>query len=258
MIPALFFARFSFRRFLPRALLGLVLGALSIVAYLPEPSEQIRFVRGELPEVFTFLGFMGDSSLPFFALSILYGFLLLLIESVLSASTARDMAVEPLYDGRMAHLLSSSHKKASLVFTTYLAVQSATFLFVVSLLLGQVIPALLLFPSANLPALLRLNLGFLAVSLLASSLCVLLAFFTKSQKGYQKVSRFLLFLMLLFLLLSRLQGVTGLLKNLTFWSLFDGPLLIFGGKGLLLSLYAFVLSLLCLPLSIFHFSNRES
>ncbi|MDI9521415.1 MAG: hypothetical protein QM308_09745 [Bacillota bacterium] len=256
MIKSLFFSVFSFKRHLPESVFGFLLGIFSVIAYLDTPLEKIRYVQSELPELFTLFGYYGATGLPVFVLSLLYGFFMPLFISVLCASSAYRVVMLPVHDGRMAFYSASRYSRQSLMFTYSLAALMPAVLFNLSVLLAQIIASLIFFLQADLLALLRLNLGFLIVSLLLSSLCVMLANFSKTERGMRVKTRIILGLMLLFLVLSRLKGA-GNLKYLTFWSLFEGMPLLFGSGGFLSALLAALLGALMLLMSILSFSKRE-
>lgn len=257
MIKPLFSVVFSVKRFLPRIVLGFLLGLFSVAAYLETPLEAVRYAQSELPGLFSLIGFYGTSSLPSFALSLLYGFLLPLAVSLICASSANHFVALPLRDGRMAFYTASCHGRTPVILTCFFSAVMSVALFVLSVLSGQALAALFFFPQADLPALARLNLGFLMVSLLFSSLCVTLAVFSKTERGMKAATRSVLGLMLLFLVLSRLQNLAGNFRYLTFWTLFEGAPFLFGSGGFLGGLAAVLLSALMLFISILSFSKRE-
>lgn len=257
MIKPLFSLVFSVKRYLPRIIFGFLLGALSVIAYLNTPLEKIRYAQSEMPELFNLLGFYGTSSLPAFALSLLFGFVMPLSVSVICASSAYRIVSLPLHDGRMAFYTASRYSRQSVILTHCLAAALSVLLFNLSVLLAQLVASLLLFPQTDLLALLRLNLGFLMVSLLFSSLCVMLANLSKTERGMRFKTRLILGLMLLFLVLSRMKGFVGNFRYLTFWSLFEGMPLLFGNGGFLAAALAVLSGALMLIISVLSFSKRE-
>ncbi len=257
MIPSLFQARFKFKRFLPRMVFAFLLGAASVAAYLPPSLEGIRYVQSEMPELFTLLGFYISTSLPTFVLNLLYGFILPLSVSLLAVSTTRTIVLEPLYDGRMAGYLTSRFSRQSVMLTHWLAVLLALLLFNLALFLGQVLLSFILFSGNGVLHLLRVNLGFMALTILCGSFAVFMVSVSRAPKPAVNRSWAVFNLMLLLMVVSRLRGWVNSLRFVTFWSLFEGVPLLFGMGGWLGALIALALSALLLLASLFAFSNRE-
>lgn len=255
MITPLFALGFK-RKNLPLWLLAsLVLGALSVFAYTVAPLNGIRFLRGELPELFLVLGYLGDSSLPFFVLSSLYGFLLPLLCLLYGAREAGRLLARPLGDGRVSQLLAAGRRRSAILFTLFLNALLGGALLVLAALLGQLVMVPLFFPGADLPALLRLALGFLPVSLINTALAFLLAAVLDPAYSVRR-ARVALALFLLVWMASRLPALFSL-RFLTFWSFFQGQALLSGAGGLTGALTGLLLCLLCGALTLLSFSKRE-
>ena len=167
MIPSLF--AFRFTRRLPELLLimglAFLTGALAVYMYTPERLDDLRYLRGEMPELFTLLGIEGDSSLDIHLMGILYGALLPLFMILFQGSAACRLAAMPLQDGGMAMLLSAGHRRSAVLLTLYLNLLAETALVLLACAAGQAILALILFQGFSLLALLRLCLGFFPVML---------------------------------------------------------------------------------------------
>jgi hypothetical protein len=256
MISVLFFARFRPKSLLIWLLAALVLGAGAGAAYLPSPLEQLRFLRGEMPELFTVLGFVGDSNLPAFVLSALYGLLLPILANMQAVSLGRHLLARPLADGRLAQLLAAPHARASVMLLHFLALAVWIVLTQAACLAGQMLSAVLLFPVADLTALSRLSIGFIPTALLLSAFCCLLALVSPSEARYARRARLLLALMLILAMAGRLSGWTRL-RLFSVWSLFDGRSLAFGAGGWGLAGLAGGLTLVCLAAALLYFQQRE-
>lgn len=257
MMMTLLSSKLTFRRLILRLLLGFVPGALGVLAYLPASTEAIRYAQGEMPELFTILGFYGASGLPLFLLSVLYGFILPLMVSLFAIHETAGFFTQALYDGRIAAYVASRHSRAAILFGHWLMLLITLLVLHLGLLLGQMLSAFLLFAPLNLMALVRLNLGLMAVGTLPVSLCFLIANLSRSEQKMRRGSWFVLSLMLLLLLLSRLQGYVVNARYFTFWSLFDGSRLVFGSGGGLTALVALLISFLMFSLSLLSFTGRE-
>lgn len=256
MILPLFAARFRARLVLPWAVTALVTGIAAVLAYLPAALEPLRFLRGEMPELFTALGFVGDSSLPFFLLGSLYGFLMPLFASLMAWSLARRLVVRPLQDGRMALLLAAPWRRASILLTLFLVMVAALVPVMAASFLGQALAALVFFPGADLLALARLAAGFCLPAVVALSLAFFLAVTAPDERRFARRARLAMGLSLVLLLASRLPGWPGAARFLCFWRLYDGVRLVFSGLALLPALAAACLSLALLALSLAVFKNR--
>lgn len=257
MIPALFVSRFQFKRQLPWLVFATLLGALSVLAYSPPALETQRYVRGEMPELFTVLGFFGDSSLNMLVVSLLFGFLLPLTHSVYAIRQASRLVSKPLEDGRMAMLLSAPHRKMAILHTLWLVLLAGSVLLVLFSFLGQAVTALILFDNINMVSLLPLNLGFLPVSLLCCAIALFLAVTSEDARALKRRSRLVFIVMLVLLMASRLPGWTRQLRYLTFWSFFDGSALALGSIAWLPLILALALALMLVMLSMVFFSKRE-
>lgn len=257
MIPTLFASRLRARHLLAWLLPALLLGALAVFLYTESPLAQVRALQGELPELFTVLGFYGDSSLPLFLLSYLYGLILPLLSTLLAIHLAARLITRPLLDGRMAMLLSASHSRGAVLLSLWWVMALYHLLLALAALTGQVLMALLLFPEANLLALLRLSGGFLAVSLVCPALTLLLACASPDERALRRRGGLLLYGMLALGLVARLPGWTRWLRFASFWSLFEGTRLIFNGASWQLPLLALALTLVLILFALLSFRGRE-
>lgn len=257
MISALFFARFRFKRLLAWLFAAFLLGGGVVAAYLPVPLEQLRFLREEMPELFTVLGFVGDSNLPAFVLGVLYGLLLLVLTGMQAVSLGRHLFARPLADGRLAQLLAAPYARASVLLVHFLVLTAWGVLTQAACLFGQMLSAMLLFPGADLAALSRLTIGFIPTALLLSFCCCLLALVSPAEARYARRARLLFALMLMLAMAARLPGRTRFLRFFSVWSLFDGRGLAFGTGGWGLAGVAGGLTLVCLAAAALYFQQRE-
>lgn len=255
MIPSLFYVGFKKKSLLLWLAAALVLGALGVYAYTVTPLETLRYLRGEMPELFVVLGYQGDSNLPYFVLSVLYGLLLPLLSLVYGLRAARRVVAAPMEDGRLALLLASRHRRSAILLTLFLAVLAGSVLLLVFAFLGQLILVPVFFPGADLAALTRLALGFLPVALINPAFALMMAAVGSLPRA-GRLARFILWLMLLLWMASRLQALR-VLRFFTFWSLFEGRSLAAGTGGLLPALLALSLCLVFTLISLVSFSKRE-
>ena len=257
MILSLFAARFNLRKLLPWLLVFLLGGAAVVWAYTPGPLASLRIVRGEMPELFTVLGFVGDSTLPTFILSFLFGLMMPLAFTLFGINAACSQITKPLEDGRMAMLFAAGHRRGTILLTLCLVIFSGSVLLVLFTLMGQLAAALAFFPQADLSALLRVNFGFLAAALICPAFSVLMAVISFDEIRMRRRSAVVLLLMLVFFMASRLPGWTASLRWFTFWTLFDGPGLAFGSADWLSTLAAVMTSVFLTGLSLWVFRTRE-
>ncbi|NLX83060.1 MAG: hypothetical protein GXZ04_04510 [Clostridiales bacterium] len=257
MIASLFFLKFNTKRLLAWMFLALLLGVVSVLLYLPAPLGSLQYVRGEMPELFSFFGFIGESNLPTFTLSYLYGFIMPLFFSGFGISTTRRMLSRPMDDGRMAMLITSRHRRFAILLTHFWVQLLGIVLLISAVFIGQLAMVLVFFKEADVLALSRILLGFGAVAILWTAVCILVSQTSVDELRMKRKSRLIAFFMLLFLLLSRLPGWTSYLRYITIWSLFDGFKLASGSGGLHLALIALSASLLFMLASLFAFSRRE-
>lgn len=257
MIASLFFIKFNVRRLIAWLVIALLLGALSVFAYTPGPLSGLQFVRGEMPELFTLLGFVGESNLSTFVLSYLFGLLLPLLISAYSIRTSRSLISQPMEDGRMAMLIASGHRKAPILITHAFVLVLGIFLILLSVFIGQTAAALIFSLEMDLLSFLRMHGGFFLVSLLLAMFCLFIAATSFDDIRTKRLCRGFSFLMLLFWLLSRLPGQIMYLRYLTIWSLFEGFGLASGSGGTETALVALLLAFVFLVLSLFAFQKRE-
>ena len=257
MILPLFFARFNLRKLLPWLLVFLLAGAAVVWAYTPGPLASLRFVRGEMPELFTVLGFVGDSTLPTFVLSILFSLLMPLAFTLYGIYAARSLITKPLEDGRMAMLFAARYRRGAILLTLCLVIFSGSVLLVLFVLLGQLAAVLVFFPKADLSALFRVNFGFLAAALICPAFSVLMSVVSYDETRMKRRSAVVLLLMLVFFMASRLPGWTSSLRWFTFWTLFDGAGLAFGSADWQRTLAAAMISVFLTGLSLWVFRSRE-
>lgn len=257
MITALFWSKFQFKRQWPWFLLSFLLGVMAVLAFLPPALEAQRYVRGEMPELFTVLGFYGDSNLVMLVLSLLFGFILPLLHSVYTVKQASRLISKPLEDGRMSMLLSAPHRKPAIIHTLWLVMLLGSVLLVASSLLGQLAAALVFFPEVKLIDLALLNLGFLPVSLLCMAFALFVAVSSDNARSMKRKTRMVFFVMLALAMASRLSGWTQQLKYLSHWSFFEGSAWALGRATLLPILLALGLTLVFVLLSLAFFSKRE-
>jgi len=257
MIFSLFKARFRVKNLLAWLLPAFLLGALAVFLYSESPLAQARLLREELPEVFTVLGFYGDSSLPVFVLGALYGFVLPLVLIGLGIHQAARQVVRPTLDGRMAMLLAADHRRGAILLTLWWVLATSGFLAVLAAFLGQVLMLLILFPGADIRALARLAGGFMAVSLICPAFALLMAVLGPDERAMRRRSALALYGSLVLAMASRLPGWPRLLRFASFWSLFDGTGLVFGGPAWQPLLPALGLTAVLIALSLLSFSGRE-
>lgn len=257
MIASLFIARFRFKRLLPWLLLALLLGAGAVVLHLPAILPSLDLVRGEMPELFTLFGFFGQSNLPFFVMSYLFGLLMPLLTSAFAISSARAQISLPLEDGRMALLLPAGHRRSAILFTLSAVMQAGNLLIVLSAFLGQLAASLLLFPGVALLELMQKNAAFAMVCSICPALTLLLAVTSDSLRAMKRKGRLLLYVSLFLMMASRLPGWVRQLRYLSFWSLFEGIRQSVPGFSWLLPFVALGITTLLLCLSLWSFSKRE-
>lgn len=257
MISSLFFLKFNIKRQLGWLFAALLLGALSAFAYTPAPREALRYVRQEMPELFLLLGIQGDSNLSNFVLFYLFGVLLPLFISHYAIRANRNLISRPMEDGRMAMLIASGHRRAAILLTHVAALFLGLFLILITVFIGQLLMALAFSLNMDLLAFLRMHGGFLCVSLLFVAICLLIALRSADDTQMKRRSRALAFMMLLFLLLSRLKGWLQHTRFLTLWSLFEGDKLVYGSGGFVPALGALLAAVLCVVVSLLVFNRRE-
>ncbi len=259
MSPTLF--AFQFKRRLPGLLLIMVLafsaGLLAVFMYTPERLSDLRYLRGEMPELFTFLGVEGDSSLDIHLMGILYGFILPLFMILNQVSAARRLFAGPLQDGRMAMLLTAGHRRSAVLLTLYLNLLAETALILLACAAGQVILALLLFQGFSLPALMRLCLGFFLVMLPYGAFALIMSMRAGTVKGIRRASQAVMLVTLLCALASRLPGWTRYLRFLSPLTLFRGTELASGSGGWGAALFTLPLAALFLLAALRSFIRRE-
>lgn len=257
MIASLFFLKFNVKRLLVWMFFALILSAGAVVLYTPAPLASLQYVRGEMPELFTFFGFLGESNLPTFTLSYLYGFILPVFFSFYGIAATRSLLSRPMDDGRMAMLIASRHRRFAILLTHFWAQLLDVILLLISVFIGQMAMVLIFFKGADILALLRMLLGFGAVVVLFTAICFFIAQISVDELQMKRSARVIAFVFLLCLLLSRLPGWTSYLRYLTIWSLFDGVRLAFGSGGVDMALIALGLSGFLVAASLFAFSRRE-
>jgi hypothetical protein len=259
MIPSLFLFQFKLRwyKLLAAILMSLILGALAAWMYTPDRLAELLLIRQELPEVFTFLGMEGSPSLGIHLMGTVYGFLLPLLVILHSVSSGYDLIAKPLFDGRMAMLLASKHRRGAILGTLCLIRLVEFLLLIFCCLLGQVILSLTLIKGANLVEPVRLALGFMLVSLPYPACAAIFACIAKTPQGMRRASLFLLLLTLLMAMLSRLQGALQSLRFLTPLSFFRGAGLAAGNGGWVPALYALPVAMVLYILAFMSFSKRE-
>lgn len=259
MIPSLF--AFRFTRRLPGLLLimglAFLTGALVVYMYTPERLDDLRYLRGEMPELFTLLGIEGDSSLDIHLMGILYGALLPLFMILFQGSAACRLAAMPLQDGGMAMLLSAGHRRSAVLLTLYLNLLAETALVLLACAAGQAILALILFQGFSLLALLRLCLGFFPVMLPYGAFALLMSMLSGSVKGMRRVCHAAMLATLLFTFVSRLPGWTRSLRFLSPLTLFRGTELASGSGGWGAALFALLPAAVFLLAALRSFSRRE-
>lgn len=257
MISSLFFLKFNIKRLLGWLFAALLLGAFSAFAYTPAPREALRYVREEMPELFLLLGVRGDSNLPTFALGYLFGVLLPLFISHYAIRANRNLISRPMEDGRMAMLIASGHRRSAILLTHVAALFLGLLLILLTVFIGQLAMALAFSLEMDLLSFLRMHGGFLCVSLLLVAICLLIALRSVDDIQTKRRCRALAFMMLLFLLLSRLKGWLQHTRFLTLWSLFDGRALAFGSGGFEPALVALLAAVLSVVVSLVVFNRRE-
>ena len=257
MISSLFFLKFNIRKLLVWLVTALLLGILAVFAYTPAPLGSLQYVRGEMPELFTLLGFLGESNLSTFVLSYLFGLVMPLLISGFCLHFSRSLISQPLEDGRMAMLLSSRHRKSAILLSHLAVMTASLLLLLLSAFTGQLAGALMFGLNMDVLSFLRLYGGFFCVALLLSAICFFVALTAEDDLQAKRRGRGFVFVMLLCLLLSRLPGWTVNLRYLSIWSLFGGFGLASGSGGFDLALIALCASLAFALYSLFAFQRRE-
>lgn len=257
MIPSLLRARFRLSRLRWPALFALLLGAAAVLICLSPLQKPLNSVRGELPYVFTALGFFSDVSLQAFVASYLFGFVMPLLLSVFGVHMVSVLVSGPLEDGRMALLLAAPYRKGAILFTLGIVSMLSGFLLCLAALTGQMLAALILAPNADILALLRLNAGFMLVGTVCAALPLPIALLTGTDRRMRRLAGLMVFLQLALMMASRFQGFVRTLRYLTFWSLFEPAALTFGSGGFRLAGLALALALLLVLLSMLLFERRE-
>jgi hypothetical protein len=259
MIPSLF--AFLFRRRLMKLFFFMAfsffLGALAAWMYMPERLSDLRYLRGEMPELFTLLGIEGESSLGIHLMGMLYGFILPVFMILYQVSAGGRLLIKPLKDGRMAMLLAAKHLRSAVLLTIYLNLLVETALVLLACFMGQISLALLLFQGFSVPALLRLCLGFFLVMLPYGAFTVLIAVRAKTPLGMRRNCQAAMLATLIFTLAARLPGWTRSLRFLSPLTLFRGTELASGSGGWQTALWALPLAALFLLAALWSFSRRE-
>lgn len=259
MIPSLFaflFSRRMKRLFLIMAL-SFSVGALAVWMYMPEQLSVLRYLRGEMPELFTLLGIEGDSSLGIHLMGLLYGFILPLFMMLYQVSAGGRLLIKPLKDGRMTMLLAARHLRSAVLLTLFLNLLAETALVLLACFMGQISLALLLFQGFSVPALLRLCLGFFLVMLPYGAFAVFIAVRAKTPLGMRRTCQATMLATLFISMAARLPGWVRSLRFLSPLTLFRGTELASGSGGWQTALWALPLAALFLLAALWSFSRRE-
>lgn len=233
------------------------LGFLSIWLFTPQRQADVQLLRQELPEVLTFLGILGESSLGLHVAGSLFGVLVPLLTIFFAVHSATSLVAKPFADGRMAMYTASGHKRLTVLLTLSLLSLVETALILLATFAGQLAGTVLLFPQTNLLPLLRLNAGALAVLLVYPSFACLVAVFADTPRKAARLARGLLLLTLLFSCLSRLPGWLQVFANLSPLTWVKTTQLLAGTGGWLQACYALCLSMVLLLVSVLAFNRRE-
>lgn len=154
------------------AVLGFYVGAV-VYLYDPEVSESLSLMQEAMPELFAAFGMANaSSSLCDFLLNYLYGFMFTGALVLLAAYMAQRLVVGPAKDGSLAWLLASPHGRFGLALTLAAAQVAVVLGTVVLLWASEVAFCAALFPGdLDQVALMRANLGLMALGLFVASLC---------------------------------------------------------------------------------------
>ncbi len=259
MIPSLFAFQFKWRlrRLVPAMAFSLLLGALAVCLYTPERLEGLRYLRGELPEVFTFLGYEGDTGLGIHLMGLLCGFILPLLVIFLSVSGGSALVATPVADGRMAMLLAAGHRRSAILMTLYVHLFLEAALVLMACLAGQAVMAAALFPGFDFFALLRLCLGLILISSVYCAFAVFMAARAPTPGKMRGFSRLAMALTLLFTMAARLPGWARALRFFSPLTLFQGTALVSGSGGWPPALSALPIAGVFLFMALWRFSSRE-
>lgn len=244
-------------RLLALLLFSFLLGGLFVFLYTTAPLATLRLYRVELSQVFTFLGYTGDSSLNQHLLGLSYGLALPLLVSLQASFAAGSLYARALDEGRMAQYTTGPHSRRAILTSLFAVAKVENLLLVLFHVAGQVVLSALLFPGSPILPLLRLGLGFLPIALVIPSLCLLLGMLTHSERGYRRLSLALLLFFLLMAMLARLPGWMAHLQLLSPWSLLSGMALMRGDGGFLQAAIALPISGILFLISLLIFDNME-
>lgn len=259
MIPSLFVFRFrqGLRWLIPAAAFSFLLGILAVFSYTLGLPAAIDSLKTELPGLLTLLGYLGSANLGVHIMGILYGFVLPMLVILLSVSLAQRLIAKPLQDGRMATLLASEHRRSSIILTLCLVMLLNLALILLFCLAGQAVSTFFLFPGFDFSSILRINIGFILVSLPFPAFAAFIACITATARRARRLTLILMLTSVGFMAASRLSGWPSTLRFLTPFSLFEGQRLLGGAGGWSLALWALPLTLVFLLATAWVFRSRE-